>query len=208
MIDKKILLQYGAHLIEYPAGQYVFHEKAYATSYYQIETGCVKMVNETESKDFIQQIFISGQSFGEPAAFAELPYPASAKAIDKCSIWRLNKEHFMQMLQENPAILMKITTTLAQRLHFKAQKMNSMTSMKAKEQVVSILNCAALEKRNQSITMQGAHKNLQAVLTPYTRQQIADLLGLRIETVVRILTELKKEHRLVVVNNQLYWQLN
>jgi len=206
MIDTQILVESGAHLLDYSAGQYIYHENAYATSYFQIESGCVKVVNESETKDFIQQIFISGQSFGEPPILCEFPYPASAIAINSCSIWRLSKENFMQMLQENSNILMDLTKTLAKRLQYKAQKINSMTSMKAKEQVISIFDNVAIEKKHQFEILQGVHTKYEAVLTPYSRQQIADLLGLRIETVVRILSELKKENRLVVVNNHLYWR--
>lgn len=67
MIEEKILLRMGAHYKTYDKGTVIFFQDTFAFYYYQIINGEVKMNNFSEDgKEFIQNIFTAGQSFGEP----------------------------------------------------------------------------------------------------------------------------------------------
>jgi CRP-like cAMP-binding protein len=39
---------------------------------------------------------------------------------------------------------------------------------------------------------------------PYTRQQIADMTGLRVETVIRTVKQLQKEGKLEIIQHKIY----
>ena len=41
-------------------------------------------------------------------------------------------------------------------------------------------------------------------LVPYTRQQIADMTGLRVETVIRTVSRLKEEGKISVIKHKIY----
>ncbi len=66
-----------------------------ALCYFQLAAGEVKMNNfNVDGKEFIQGIFLSGQSFGEPPLFAYVKYPANAEALTDAEILRLDKDTF------------------------------------------------------------------------------------------------------------------
>lgn len=42
-------------------------------------------------------------------------------------------------------------------------------------------------------------------LVPYTRQQIADLIGLRVETVIRTIKKMETENLLLIDHSKIYY---
>ncbi|MBK8886487.1 MAG: helix-turn-helix domain-containing protein [Saprospiraceae bacterium] len=45
----------------------------------------------------------------------------------------------------------------------------------------------------------------ERILIPYTRQQIADFLGLRVETVIRTLIKMEEEMKVEIRHHKLYY---
>lgn len=43
------------------------------------------------------------------------------------------------------------------------------------------------------------------VLIPYTRQQIANSTGLRVETVIRVFTKMKESNKVEIINRKIYY---
>ncbi|HSK11599.1 MAG TPA: Crp/Fnr family transcriptional regulator, partial [Phnomibacter sp.] len=120
-INSDILITWGAVFRRHKKGEMIFQEDSRAIFYHQIEEGTVKMVNCNEQgKEFIQGFFEAGDSFGEPPLFYEGKYPASAVADSDCTIIKLRKESFLDILKDNPKIHMDITITLAKRMHIKS----------------------------------------------------------------------------------------
>jgi CRP-like cAMP-binding protein len=99
------------------------------------------------------------------------------------------------MIKENPDIHFKFTTLLAKRLLAKAHNMKDLTSYGPEQRILSLLkqykkHCGCPE-----------NKQLQVELT---RQEIADMTGLRVETVIRTMKHMEEkglltiEHRKVI----------
>lgn len=121
MIPENLLIDFGAVQTTFKKGELLFREGEQPHFYFQVVSGEVKMNNyNDEGKEFIQNIFTSQQSFAEPPLFTETTYPANAEAITDCSVFKLPKESFINLLEKHPKIHMQITRTLANRLHFKA----------------------------------------------------------------------------------------
>jgi CRP-like cAMP-binding protein len=102
MIIEDLLISFGAETKEYKAGSLIFREGEFSKFYYQIEKGKIKLNNYTESgKEFIQNIFSRGHSFGESLLFVDRPYPMNAVAIEDSSVLRLPKSNFLKLIKEN-----------------------------------------------------------------------------------------------------------
>lgn len=191
LFPSKTLEKYHARLLNLRKDQVLFHEGDKATDYYQVEEGSVKMfIVSPDGQEFIQGIFSAGESFGEPALMGNFPYPGSAKAIEASKVWKLPGDYFLQMLKENFDLHLKLTQTLCQRLKYKSMVLSEISSHDPDHRIISLLK---YYKAKNMATAENSR-----VRIPYTRQQIADMSGLRVETVIRTVKKMEKEGKLVL----------
>lgn len=196
MIDESLLLDHGARKVSYSKGDQLFREGDAAVNFYQIASGEVKMNNYNEDgKEFIQGIFSIGQSFGEPPLLANVKYPANAEAISDVEVFQLSKENFLELLSSNPKVHLKITTTLAKRLYYKAIMVSEISSQEPEHRILRIIDYL-----KQVDKVEGEF-NYRLDLT---RQQLADLTGLRVETVIRATKSLEKKGELQIKKRKVY----
>lgn len=197
MIQEHLLYLFGAEKLIYLKGEQIFNEEQQAISYYQIAKGEVKMNNfNDDGKEFIQGIFLKGQSFGEPPLFAEVKYPANAEALTDCEILRLNKVRFLELLKVHPQEHLKITAALAKRLYYKAIMASELSSQEPEHRILRILDYLKDHVHNL--------KEPFSFELDLTRQQIADLTGLRVETVIRATKSLEKKGELKIKSRKLF----
>ena len=197
MIDEQLLLDHGARKVSFSKGDQLFMEGDSALNFYQVISGEIKMNNYNEDgKEFIQGIFSIGQSFGEPPLFANVKYPANAEAISNAEVFQLPKAQFLQLLTSNPKIHLRITETLAKRLYYKAIMVSEISSQEPEHRILRILDY--LKKHVAKKEGQFSFK------VDLTRQQLADLTGLRVETVIRATKSLEKKGELQIKKRKVY----
>jgi CRP/FNR family cyclic AMP-dependent transcriptional regulator len=196
MIDLDLLLAWGATFHNLEKGQVLFCEDDPAHFYYQVVEGRIKMCNCNEDgKEFIQGMFEAGESFGEPPLFDAGNYPASAEADETSVVIRLRKENFLQLLKENFEIHFGFTQTLARRLRFKSLISKEISSYGPLHRVSTLLQ---EYKKSKAVP---DHELLKVELT---RQQVADMTGLRVETVIRSIRELERNGHLKIERGKVY----
>lgn len=197
MIDENLLLDFGAKKISFSKGDQLFREGESALNFYQVVSGEIKMNNYNEDgKEFIQGIFSIGQSFGEPPLLANVKYPANAEAISDAEVLQLSKENFLKLLTSNPDVHLKITETLAKRLFYKAIMVSEISSQEPEHRILRILDY--LKKYVHKAEGKFAYR------VDLTRQQLADLTGLRVETVIRATKSLEKKGEVQIKKRKLY----
>lgn len=196
-IDINILIAWGAAYKQYKKGEFIFKEDNTALFYHQIEIGIVKMINCNEQgKEFIQGLFYAGDSFGEPPLFYDGTYPADAVAETECTVLRLNKLTFFEILKDLPDALMAITLNLAKRLQNKAIVSREIACFDPEHRILTIFDMA---KQKGNLELQDGR-----IKIPYTRQQIADMTGLRVETVIRTIRLLENKNTISIKNGKVY----
>lgn len=197
MISTNLLLDFGGKITTYPKGTQLFREGETALNYYQVVSGEVKMNNyNLDGKEFIQGIFASGQSFGEPPLFADVKYPANAEALSDSEVIQLHKSQFLELLASHPDVHLNITETLAKRLYYKAIMVSEISSQEPEHRILRILDY--LKKHVHKLEGPFSFK------VDLTRQQIADLTGLRVETVIRATKTLEKKGELKIKSRKVY----
>lgn len=197
MLNEQILSEFGAEMLFYSKGEQIFKENQFALFYYQIAEGEVKMNNfNDDGKEFIQGIFLSGQSFGEPPLFADVKYPANAEALTYVEILRIDKQSFIKLLEHYPDQHLRVTTALASRLYYKAIMASELSSQEPEHRILRILDYLKthVHKLEYPYTFE----------VDLTRQQIADLTGLRVETVIRATKSLEKKWELKIKKRKIY----
>ncbi len=195
-IDKDILIAWGGRLKKYHKDEFIFMESDMARYYHQIIEGSVRMfnINDNAGKEFTQGIFVSGESFGEPPLMIDEVYPASAQALSESLLILIPKESFLRILHEYPEIHYNFTLTLAKRVYSKAITMKEVMSNSPQTRLLGFLN-----SYKKKIKADGQ------IMIPYTRQELANFTGLRVETVIRTLHKMCDEKLVTIKERKLYY---
>lgn len=196
MIDVDMLLAWGAAYKRVTAGEMIFQEGVQSSFYYQLVSGKVRWVNiNDQGKEFIQTIIEPGECFGEFPLFDDEPFAASAIADEDSVIIRLHRATFLQLIKENPAIHFAFTRLLTQRLRFKFLILKEFASHNPENCISTLLSYFKEHKKN--ICTRCNRLKL-------TRQQIADMTGLRVETVIRTMRNMHLHGLLRIDKGKVY----
>lgn len=193
-IDLDLLFSWGAIAKEYKKGEIIFNENETANFYYQIVEGNVKMFNSNdEGKEFIQGYFCEGDSFGEPPLFINGTYPSTALAFQESKIIKLAKDKFLKLLEEYPIIQKQFLELMCRRIHSKAKTTTAIINQKPEYRIMAFLN---------------AHKKIESdkkEIVPFTRQEIANFTGLRVETVIRAFSKMRAQDKVEIVRHKIFY---
>jgi CRP-like cAMP-binding protein len=196
VFPSKTLEKYHAKLVSLRKDQVLCHEGDKALDYFQVEEGSVKMfIASNDGQEFIQGIFTAGESFGEPALIGNFPYPGSVVAIEKTRVWKLPGDYFLQMLKENFELHLKMDQVLCQRLRYKSMVLSEISSYEPEHRVITLLKYFKTKNAKPGVTAK--------IIVPYTRQQLADMSGLRVETVIRAVKKMEKEGKLALEGHRI-----
>jgi CRP-like cAMP-binding protein len=196
MIDIDTLLAWGAAYKKLEPGEIIFNEGATANFYYQLVSGRIRWVNiNDEGKEFLQVIIEPGECFGELPLFDDEPYAATAIADTDAMLIRLHRSSFKDLIKENPEIHLSFSKLLTQRLRFKFLILKELANHNPEHSISALL---------------GYFKHTQKNICPkcnkvnLTRQQIADMTGLRVETVIRTIRHLHEKGELLIEKGKVY----
>lgn len=196
MIDIDLLLAWGAAYKKVSAGETIFIEGQSCFFYYQLVSGKVRWVNiDNEGKECIHSIVEPSESFGEIPLFDDGPYAATGIADEDSIVIRLHKPTFLELIKENSDINFAFTKLLSKRLRFKFSIIKSFASHCPENRIATILNYLKAENKNFC----GNCNQLNL-----TRQQIADMTGLRVETVIRTMRNMHNKGELVIAKGKVY----
>ena len=194
-MDLKILLGAYATSKKYSKNEIIFEEGSVPRFFYMVLSGRVEMFYlSDEGKEFTQGTFNKNESFGEPPLLLNLRYPASARAKEQSEILRIGKEKFLELLESSSSLKDEILLLMARRIYSKALGLNSLSTCEPEKRIMLIL-----KKYKFDHDIDPA----QPIIFPGTRQDLANLTGLRIETVIRTLSKMKEKGTLRFSNKKI-----
>ncbi len=197
VIDEALLFSNGAEMLDYKMNEIIFEEGSQPNYYYQIVRGTVKLNNYHEDgKEFIQSVPFSGHCFGETFLFSDMNYPLNAVAMEDSEIIRIPKMKFIELVKNNPDSLFNLYCYTAERMYFRYRMLNSLSIRDPLGKVKQVMDCLKIfHKKSQQYSYQ----------IPFTRQQLASLTGLRIETVIRVVKKMEKLRIVKIENGKIYY---
>lgn len=197
IIDINTLLAWGAVYKKVRSGEVIFSEGAECTYYNQLVSGTVRWINiDEEGREYIQTIIEPGECFGELPLFDDGVYAASAIADDDVVLIRLRKNTFLQLIKENYDIHFEFTKLLAKRVRFKFLILKSIAYHAPEIRIAALLSY--LKKENKNFCSKCNQLKL-------TRQQVADMTGLRVETVIRTMRHMHDKGDLVIEKGKVFY---
>ena len=196
MIDIDLLLSWGATYKKTGSNETIFREASEAHFYHQLVSGSVKCVNiNDDGGEFIQDLIEPGECFGEFPLFDDGIYAVTAVTEKESVILRLNKSTLQQLLREHHEIHMEFTKLFIERLRFKILLLKELSCFGPERRISTLFNYLKENKKNF------CNKCNKVQLT---RQQIANMTGLRVETVIRSIKHLEEKGSVTIDKGKVY----
>lgn len=171
----------------YQRGGTIFFEGDPCTHLHLVEDGMVKVFKTLESgRELILDIFRSGESFGEVAVIDDVDHPATAIALEPTSILFMSRGDYVTLLEQYPESALAVIRDLTLRMRSMRRRVEQLGEGGVESRLAQVL--AAFARRMGEL-------NGKAILIPIqiTRQELADMVGARIETVIRIMSRWHRE---------------
>ncbi|MCY0976933.1 Crp/Fnr family transcriptional regulator [Chryseobacterium wangxinyae] len=196
-IKEELLHSMGATEEDYNPGDYIFRENGSPQFYYQIISGEVKLNNyNSDGKEFIQNILTCEDAFGEAMLFTEKAYPMNAIALSQCIIIKICKTTLFANLTLHPDLYMEVCKSLSERLYRKFVLMQKISCHNASERLREVIELMKKEQENQTP---------YSFEVPLTRQQLASLTGLCLETTIRTIKRMERDKMLRIHNRKILY---
>lgn len=196
MIPVDLLLERGAAYRKTEPGEVIFNEGSVATYYYQLVSGRVRWCNLIDDgREVLHKVVEPGDIFGELPLFDDGVYAASAISDTPCTLLRLRTDTFKQVLEDYPDIHFAFSRSMAADLRFKFM-LSDITSRNCPEVVISSL----IQYLNQEKRLICQECNRLML----TRQQLANMTGLRVETIIRAIKNMERSERLSIVKGKVF----
>lgn len=185
------LLEKGYSVKEFPKDSIIYEPDMQPRFVYFIKSGEIRMVTvNDDGKEFIQGVFKAGQYFGEPALLINRPYLAYTIASKNTELILVNKTDFFNLLKDDSEFSMDLIKVLSNRLFYKSMMLEELANEKAEHRLETIINFLFADvSSGESLKV--------------TRQDLADMTGLRVETVIRGVKQLANRKLILLKNGKI-----
>lgn len=166
-------------------GESLFLEGNACERVFFVRSGRVKMFRMSASgREQILEILKPGDSCACNPGAAEWHCSSSAEALEDCTVWYLSREHYVRLVKDQAKLAHALNRLFAERLQCFSSLIEEVSLKDSRKRLVKFL----LDMRTDSPKGPGG-----AILLPYTREELAQRLGMTRETVARQISELKRK---------------
>ncbi|HEX9742579.1 MAG TPA: Crp/Fnr family transcriptional regulator [Nitrospiraceae bacterium] len=172
----------------YRKDEFIFREGDLATSFHILKEGTVKCVKTSSGgKQVTLKVLMPGDLFCCDAAVLDGgTHPGCAQPMGDVSVLSLSKDTYYKMLRKNPEAALEVIRYLGSRLQ-EAQETAKVLALNPAEQRLAALLVKLADRA-------GLREGNQVRLTVrLTRQDLADMVGMTVETATRIMGRFKRD---------------
>ncbi|MCH9047118.1 MAG: Crp/Fnr family transcriptional regulator [SAR324 cluster bacterium] len=172
----------------YRPGQIIIAQGDPCRGIYCIESGTVALrKTDAEGNSALVRLAHAGQTFGYRTYFGRGEFTSSAEALEPCTICLIETPSLRRLLDHNPALGFKFLEHLAHDLANAEETILQNVSLPVRTRLAHLL--LTLKDRYGSVDDAGT----LVISLPMRRQDIADLLGTRAETIARTIRTLEQD---------------
>ncbi|HXG18375.1 MAG TPA: SLC13 family permease [Methylomirabilota bacterium] len=176
---------------QHPPGTVICYEGEEARDFYIIKSGEVEvLINRAWNQREVVAVSGPHEWFGERALFSDRSRSATIIARTAVELWRLTKEKFDALIEENPRLILHFTQVLSDRLYLANQELSKKQAA-FNQQLDTFFN--AQPPARQELLM---HTAILATLEPSTVNALLDR-----HDAERELTVLETQHAFLVRND-------
>jgi CRP/FNR family transcriptional regulator len=176
------------NLISHRKGQILYNEGTKPLGIFCINSGVVKVYKTASNgKEQIIHLAQKGDFLGYAALLGEENYSNSSMIVEDAKICFVPKETFMNSILQNTPFLRRITKSLSHDIGVMEEKLTDATQKSIRERLAFVL----LQLGNSYGVEGGESQTIDLILS---REEIAGIVGTATESVIRLLSEFKKDN--------------
>lgn len=175
------------NFISHKKGQILYYENTKPLGVFCVSHGVVKVFKTASNgKEQIIRLATKGDFVGYTSLIGEETYSTTATIVEDAKICFVPREVFLKILTEDNNFHKRLTQALCRDLGVMENQLTDATQKSIRERLA-----LTLLKLGDSYGVDG-HTNQKLDIT-LTREEIAGLVGTATETVIRLLSEFKKD---------------
>ncbi|BBB90022.1 MAG TPA: Crp/Fnr family transcriptional regulator [Methylomusa anaerophila] len=184
--DEVAIFKKLARPMQVGTGRVIFREEDCSEYIYLIETGHVKLSQNTEFGNTVTvAVGRSGEVVGVAGVLTGEQRAVFIETLEPCMLWKMNKQTFVDMLHQYPSLAVHIAAELGKRLRRAHQTIMNITSYTVERRLALLLLELA--------TTATPNDNRARITFTLTHQEMADMIGACRQTVTIALGQFKKE---------------
>ena len=170
----------------YSANEQIIDRQSEASDVFFVDEGQVRVVNYSISgREITLDDIGPGGHFGELAAIDGQPRSASVMALTGCSVAIMPQEHFLELVDENPSVALKVMRGLASIIRNSTERIMDLSTLAANNRVQADLLRQALNNLNGD--------NSASISPIPMHADIASRVSTTRETVARVMNDLARQ---------------
>jgi CRP-like cAMP-binding protein len=174
--------------ISHRKGQILYNEGTKPLGIFCINSGVVKVYKTASNgKEQIIQLAKEGDFLGYAALLGEENYSNSSMIVEDAKICFVPREAFMNSILHNTPFLRRITKSLSNEIGVMEDKLTDATQKSIRERLAFVL----LQLGSTYGVEGGGNQKIDLILS---REEIAGIVGTATESVIRLLSEFKKDN--------------
>lgn len=178
----------GSIARSYAPGHALFRQGEEAHGFFVVLAGAVKVTRAANGgEETVLHLMRPGDFIGEVPLHAGTPYPATATATEESRLLYIPRDVLFNAVRSEPEIAMRLLAMFSKRLLALVTRFEGLAHERAPARLARFL----LETARR--TGERMEKNGTTFPLEYTRGEIARLVGVRRETVSRILSEWQRK---------------
>lgn len=175
----------------------IFREGDRAEGFFMVSAGSVKIFKLSEDgKEQVLHIVLPGQSFAEAAVFEGGTFPAHAEALEDSELVFIPKQKFIDLLERNPRIALRMMASLSKWLKRMTDLVESISLRDVETRLVRYLS---EDMKSRGV----APKDGTVYELDVGKNVLASRLGTVPETFSRTLKKLQEEGKIRVKGKQI-----
>lgn len=177
IIESKI--SSNANILETEKGESIFFEGEKANFLYYLINGSIKLYRlNDEGKVANIKVVKKGEVFADIVLFDECKYPVNAVSVDQSTILCLKAKVLKEIILSNRKLTESFIIMLTKRIKYLVNKIDMLELDNAENRLLSYLQ----ELRNT--------RNGNEIILDLSKKEIAEIIGIRTETLSRLLKKM------------------
>jgi len=174
-------------------GDHVFREEDDFTSIYAVRSGALKTYTVTEDgREQVTGFYLPGELFGMDGMGSNR-HTDSAKALETSAICEIPFAQLQNLSTQISGLQRNIFQVIGKGINYDRQLITLLSKNSAEERIASLLVSISARNSRRKLSSSAFH-------LPMSRTDIANYLGLTVETVSRIFSRFQKQELMAVDN--------
>lgn len=151
-----------------------------------VVSGRIKIVRHADAGDAILEIFGPGEPAGVVAVYNQIPYPATAIALEPTTVLRLPRRDWFDLLERDPGFTRAMLLAMTRLNLALTRKLAAMHGTRVPSRIATLF--LSLAARMGRASREGVEIPLAL-----SRQEIAESVGTTVETAIRVMSRWNRE---------------